>query len=108
MSVSLGLVRFLRLFFALALLLPAPAHAASTTSRFVRTSLDDAAVVAAPLPAHTARIIRNSLDEPGHAEFPLADERLRLIRASLDADQAEYIPLRESLGRGRYVRTTLD
>jgi hypothetical protein len=107
-SVSLGFVRFSSVFLASALLVPASVKAASGTSRFVRVSLDDEAVVVAPLPAHTARIIRSSLDEPGHAEFPLHDERLRLIRASLDEESAQYVHLDAPLARPRVVRTTLD
>lgn len=104
----MAFVRFLPLFLASALLLPASALAANGTSRLVRTSLDDDAVVQAPLPARTARIIRNNLDEPGHAEFPLHDERLRLIRASLDAESAQYVRLDQPMARARVVRTTLD
>lgn len=101
-------MRLLGIFLALALLSPASALAGSGTSRFVRLSLDDEAVVTAPLPAHAARIIRNSLDEPGHAEFPLHDERLRLIRASLDEESAHYVRLDAPIARARVVRTTLD
>lgn len=104
----MGLVRSFRVSLALALLLPGSAHAASATSRFVRTNLDDEVVVAAPLPAHGARLIRSTLDEPSHGEFPLYDERLRLIRASLDADGTEYVRLDAAAARARYVRTTLD
>jgi hypothetical protein len=77
--------------------------AAAGTSRFVRTSLDEAAVSDAPtLPP---RIIRTRLDD---ADLPFYDPSRRLIRISLDEDGAPYAPLAPSDAPGRRVRTTLD
>lgn len=92
---------------SLASLLCVAAPAAATTTRYVRTSLEQDGVSHAQ--PNAARLIRNSLDDASHADFPADDtDNGRRIRISLEDGSAPYGQLSPAAPKARRFRMTLD
>lgn len=83
-----------------------PVAARTTTTRFVRTSLED--TPARPIEPNAPRVIRSNLDQPGHAAFTLHAGASRFIRVTLDDASEPHGRLDSAELKARYVRMSLD